>query len=471
MKYKNRYEKLLFLQRFIEKYVDKLKKAAPRFELGIKDLQSSALPLGHAAVRALSNPQQYPNSIKSNSLLIISNGHGEDVVASLIIKQLILLRQFNNIEVMPLVGDGQIFDNLKSLKVSKIGFQKVLPSGGFSNQSLKGFWNDLKEGMLIYLFKNWLELIKKPKDYKILAIGDLLPLFYAWTSKCEFGFIGTPKSDYTWMSGPGKSISDIYHKLKGSEWDPWELYLMKSHLCKFVIVRDEITSKNLNNHKVDAQFLGNPMMDFFQEKKIEKNIKDNYRKVILLIGSRFPEAYKNLDIFLAYLSDFYFPKKCLIFVPLSSNANIFEVEKQIIKHQFFRKDTSSFLFGEESVWFKNKMTLLLGKNKFNTWAYLAELGLANAGTATEQICGLGIPALSVPGKGPQFTKSFAMRQQRLLGGSVSLCDSKRIFHEKLLYLLENKQFRVSQGQIGKERMGTPGASKRIADIITSKLNS
>ena len=27
----------------------KRKKAAPRFELGIKDLQSSALPLGHAA--------------------------------------------------------------------------------------------------------------------------------------------------------------------------------------------------------------------------------------------------------------------------------------------------------------------------------------------------------------------------------------------------------------------------------------
>jgi hypothetical protein len=28
-------------------------KAAPRFELGVKDLQSSALPLGHAAVEAL----------------------------------------------------------------------------------------------------------------------------------------------------------------------------------------------------------------------------------------------------------------------------------------------------------------------------------------------------------------------------------------------------------------------------------
>jgi len=379
------------------------------------------------------------------------------------------LRKFNTIEVMPLVGDGKIFDNFISQEVTKIGSQKVLPSGGFSNQSLKGFWNDLKEGMLIYLIKNWLELIKKPKDYQILAIGDLLPLFYAWSSKCDFGFIGTPKSDYTWMSGPGNSISDFYHKLKGSEWDPWEMFIMNSHLCKFVIVRDQITSKNLNNKKIDAQFFGNPMMDFLQDKIIENDSIENYIKIILLIGSRFPEANNNLDIFLSYLNDFYFPRKCLIFIPLSSNANIFEVEKQIIKYKFFREKSSSFSFGEHSVWLKNKMTLLLGKNKFNNWAYLAEVGLANAGTATEQICGLGIPALSIPGKGPQFTQSFAKRQQRLLGGSVSLCESKDIFHKKLLYLLENKKFRVHQGQIGKERMGAPGASKRIAEFITSKL--
>ena len=154
---------------------------------------------------------------------------------------------------------------------------------------------------------------------------------------------------------------------------------------------------------------------------------------------------------------------------MSSNINIFEVQKKIIKYQFFRKKSSFFSLGQESVWLKNKMTLIVGKNKFNNWAYLAEVGLANAGTATEQICGLGIPALSLPGKGPQFTKSFAKRQQRLLGGSVSICERKDIFHEKLLYLLENKRFRFRQGQTGKERMGDPGASKRIADFIISKL--
>tara|TARA_Y100001978_G_scaffold136059_1_gene121613 strand:+ start:10 stop:747 length:738 start_codon:yes stop_codon:yes gene_type:complete len=244
---------------------------------------------------------------------------------------------------------------------------------------------------------------------------------------------------------------------------------MKSNLCKFVIVRDAITSKNLKNKKIDAQFFGNPMMDFLQDTMTNNEFINNYAKIILLIGSRFPEANNNLDIFLAYLSDFYFPKKCLIFIPLSSNADLFEVEKQIINYQFLRKKSLSFSLGEESVWYKNKMTLLLGKNKFNNWAYLAEVGLANAGTATEQICGLGIPALSVPGKGPQFTKPFAKRQQRLLGGSVALCENKNIFHEKLLNLLDNKKFRDRQGQIGKERMGAAGASKRIANFMISKL--
>ena len=101
----NRYSKLKFLERFIANSVERIKKAAPRFELGIKDLQSSALPLGHAAEKDESTHLKYPNSRKSNSLLIISNGHGEDVIASVIIKELLLLRKFKKIEVMPFVGD------------------------------------------------------------------------------------------------------------------------------------------------------------------------------------------------------------------------------------------------------------------------------------------------------------------------------------------------------------------------------
>ena len=89
MKLHTLYLKLKFLENFIIKCVKKLNKAAPRFELGIKDLQSSALPLGHAAEKDSIEPFYDLNSKMSHSLLIICNGHGEDVIASEIIKRLL----------------------------------------------------------------------------------------------------------------------------------------------------------------------------------------------------------------------------------------------------------------------------------------------------------------------------------------------------------------------------------------------
>ena len=42
-----------------------------------------------------------------------------------------------NIEGLPLVGNGDVFNSIKSKNFRKIGFLKELPSGGFSNQTLK----------------------------------------------------------------------------------------------------------------------------------------------------------------------------------------------------------------------------------------------------------------------------------------------------------------------------------------------
>ena len=207
-------------------------------------MQSSALPLGHAALKDSSGSFYDLNSKVSHSLLFISNGHGEDVIALEIIKRLLKKIKNKNIEVLPLVGNGDVFNSIKSKKFRKIGFLKELPSGGFSNQSLKGFLLDLCAGFLIDNLKNFLIVKKRSKqNCKIIAVGDCLPLFFAWCSGCEFSFIGTPKSDHTWSSGPGWAFSDFYHKLKGSEWDPWEMSLMASPRCKNLIMK---CSKNFN---------------------------------------------------------------------------------------------------------------------------------------------------------------------------------------------------------------------------------
>ncbi len=448
----------------------KFKKAAPRFELGIKDLQSSALPLGHAAGRD-SNESFYDlNSKAMHSLLFICNGHGEDVIASEIIKR--LLKKNKNIEVLPLVGNGDVFNSIKSKNFRKIGHLKELPSGGFSNQSLKGFLLDLFSGFLIDNLRNFLIVKKKSKQkWKIIAVGDFLPLLFAWSSECDFSFIGTPKSDHTWSSGPGWSFSDFYHKLKGSEWDPWEMFLMTSPRCKNLIVRDKITAKNLNRKNIHAKYLGNPMMDFVNTKNKKISNIISFKRIILLVGSRYPEALKNLDNFLECLQDFNLSKDLVILLPLSMNANLIKIQSYLKKYGYTKQSKVQFLIDEESVWEKNNKYVVIGKGKFNLWASMADVGLSNAGTATEQITGLGIPSLSLPGSGPQFTKSFAKRQSRLLGGSVLVCKNKKILLRRLNMLLKENVYRLDQAKIGKKRMGHSGASKKIVDSINSHLLS
>jgi len=408
----------------------------------------------------------YTNSKQSFSLLILSNGHGEDVIAFEIIKKLIKIRKFKKIEVLPLVGEGKIFDSLKAKEFQKIGFHKVLPSGGFSNQSLRGFLLDLCDGFLIDLIKNWLIIRSKTQEnYKIFAIGDLLPLFFAWSSNCRFGFMGTPKSDYTWSSGPGWSFSDLYHRLKGSEWDPWEISLMRSSRCDFVFMRDDITTRNLIKKRVRAIFLGNPMMDFIEFQNHDKSRISIHQKIILLIGSRYPEALRNFEVFLSCLDKFHTAKDLLIFVPLTNNSNNREINNILESHNFSQTNNNKFLLDEESTWRKQNKFLLLGCNTFNSWANLADVGIANAGTATEQLSGLGIPSLSLPGSGPQFTKEFANRQQRLLGGSVMVCKSRKVLISKLELLISNELLRNTQADVGRKRMGGKGASQRIVQYL------
>ena len=472
MKVYTLYLKLKFLENFIIKCVKKLNKAAPRFELGIKDLQSSALPLGHAAEKDSIESFYDLNSKVSHSLLFICNGHGEDVIASEIIKRLLKKIKNKNIEVLPLVGNGDVFNSIKSKNFRKIGYLKELPSGGFSNQSLKGFVLDLFAGFLIDNLRNFLLVKQKSKhNCKIIAVGDFLPLLYAWSSECDFSFIGTPKSDHTWSSGPGWDLSDFYHKLKGSEWDPWEMFLMKSPRCKNLIMRDKITANNLNKKNIDAKYLGNPMMDFVNatNEKISNII--SFKRIILLVGSRYPEALKNFDNFLNCLQDFDLSKDLLILLPLSINANVIQIQNYLNKYGFIKQSKVKFLIDEDSVWKKKDQYVVIGKGKFNLWANMAEVGLSNAGTATEQIAGLGIPSLSLPGPGPQFTKSFAKRQSRLLGGSVLVCKNKKILLKRLSLLLKEKVKRLEQAKIGKKRMGESGASKKIVDAINLHLLS
>jgi hypothetical protein len=103
-------------------------------------------------------------------------------------------------------------------------------------------------------------------------------------------------------------------------------------------------------------------------------------------------------------------------------------------------------------------------------AHACDLAIAMAGTATEQLVGLGKPVITVPGAGPQFTPAFAEAQTRLLGPSVVCLPADRaLVAAEVRSLLGDPARRAAIAANGRERMGPQGASQRISDAIAACL--
>jgi len=401
---------------------------------------------------------------------VISNGHGEDLIALKILEALHRLQPAWKLKVLPLVGQGSCFEAAADQGwLQRIGPGARLPSGGFSNQSLRALLSDLMAGLPLLTWRQWICLQKQRRTIAgILAVGDLLPLLMACSTHRAFGFIGTPKSDYTWSSGPGQALSDRYHALKGSEWDPWEWQLMKLRSCRLVAMRDRLTARGLRRHGVDAISPGNPMMDGL-EKTPPPACLERCRRVLLLCGSRMPEALSNFGRLISGLMQMPSPVPLAVLAALGSTPQQHELKDLLTSLGFRNCPPPSNALEAAECWVQGSVLLLLGPGRFQHWVAWAEAGVATAGTATEQMVGLGIPALSLPGRGPQFTRGFAKRQSRLLGGAVRTCKSEAELGRRLGQLLNDPLLQQEMGRVGRQRMGAAGGSEAIAREVILQL--
>ena len=449
---------------------DLREEAAPRFELGVKDLQSSALPLGHAAGREQTPCRDRISHEMPGRLLVLSNGHGEDLIALRVLQALHRRCPQLQIAVLPLVGEGSAYGAAEAAGVlQRIGPRRALPSGGFSNQSLRGLWSDLLAGVLGLSWRQW-RLVRRwgRRGDPVLAVGDLLPLLLAWSSGAPYGFIGTPKSDYTWASGPGRApLADGYHRLKASEWDPWEWALMARPRCRLVAMRDRLTARGLRRHGVAALAPGNPMMDGLTPEPLPALLLQR-RCLLLLGGSRMPEALGNVQRLLAALALMPGSEPLLVLAPCGSQPTPQQWDP-LLRGLGYAPTELPAGTGAAAAWARGTVLLLVGPGRFAAWAGHAQVALAAAGTATEQLVGLGIPALSLPGPGPQFKRGFARRQSRLLGGAVAVCASPQQLAQRLKLLLAELQLRAELGAIGRRRMGPAGGSAALARLLLQRL--
>ncbi len=446
-------------------------------------------------------------------LLCISNGHGEDVIARRILTPLRANDPNLHLAALPIAGTGRAY---QTAGIPIIGPTQVLPSGGFLNRDPKQLARDVQKGLLA-LTRSQLSTIKtwaKTGD-AILAVGDIVPLLFAYLSGLPYAFVGTAKSEYWLRDEQGKlPVTKLWDRLEGwsgSVYLPWERWLMSSDRCRAVFVRDALTAKQLQQLGVAARYEGNPMMDSLSPngkltdlltdlrvsasqtmsqqiqssllKKLEGsglNSPDKARAtalyvthkqqpvtpltIALLPGSRQPEAYENWENMLAAVPSLSaaFANRPLIL--LAAIAPSLSVEKLQASLSIWKSHSGSYpTFTHQNI------TLLLITDAYADCLEQSEIAIATAGTATEQFVGLGKPAVTLPGNGPQFTPAFATVQAKMLGPSVQMVSQADEIGGAIAKTIRDPDRLQLIYQNGKQRMGESGAGDRIAQQLTKAL--
>jgi len=388
-------------------------------------------------------------------ILILSNGHGEDLSGSLIAKQFV--KNGYVVHALPIVGKGKHY--IKE-KIKIIGKTREFSTGGIGYNSFRGRLTEIFGGEIFYLLKRlYLTFtIKKKYDY-FFVVGDIVPVLFAWVCKKDF---------FTYLV----AYSSHYEgKLKL----PWpSKFFLLSQKAKKIYTRDSLTANDLTLQlKKKVSFLGNPFMDKFFPRK--KELKKAEFSIGLFPGSRFPETLDNFVLILEVLealSDLrYFQKIEFNFaivnaLPSSKIREIFQnrgwLNLEQVKEKYFLKFQYKTL--EVNIYWNN----------FEEILFKSRCCISMAGTAAEQAIGLGKPVIQIEGKGPQFTKSFAEAQRRLLGKYVFCASNYKDKNDqinqtikliiKVIYLIKlNKKFMISCNENAKKRLGESKACLKMVD--------
>ena len=396
-------------------------------------------------------------------LLLISNGHGEDVSGALL--GIELQRIGHQVEAFPFVGKGNAYQNVG---IQIHGFRKEFSTGGIGYTSLIGRFTELIQGQIFYLFSSLFLLLNMASSYDLLiVVGDVVPLFAAWLSKRKIAvYLVAYSSHY-----------------EGKLRLPWPASIcLKSNRVLEIYSRDDLTAKDLTiqlNRPV--AFLGNPFMDPVLTPK--NQFPKKVFRLGILPGSRRPELDQNLLMILRVL-------KCLpnSFVSDANFSFDLALVNSIRDEEFIALVShygwSAFKQSFNTIFLElinGTSYLKVHRNSFAELLQSSDLLLCMAGTAAEQAVGLGKPVIQLPGKGPQFTSSFAEAQRRLLGKTVfcaeekysnkrNLClDTANLIVEISSNLIKDSQFKEACLKKGLSRLGEKGGTKRIAASINDLI--
>ncbi|MBE7382882.1 MAG: hypothetical protein F6J95_015890 [Leptolyngbya sp. SIO1E4] len=400
-------------------------------------------------------------------VLFLSNGHGEDLNATLVLRALAHLVPEIEAAAMPIVGTGRAY---RKLGVPIIGPTQQLPSGGFNYINVGrllnpvNWWRDtnpvslLKDLFAGLIGLTWKQL-RAVRRYSqscdlLFATGDVVPILFArLTGRPFLVFLVSTSSYYE-----GKARLPLL-----TQW------ALRSPQCHQIFTRDRYTAQDLQQRGFNqTRFLGYPIMDMLTPTGKPLQCVPPAALIALLPGSRLPEAQTNLGLMLKLCEAIAALRPAYFHAALVPSFTAEHLQTLAHTHGWDATHPGGLK--------KAGMTVHYHYDAFADILHQCDLVVGMAGTAVEQAVGLGKPVVQIPGHGPQFTYLFAEAQMRLLGISVLMVGNRPATHhtlmtaaEKIDQTLNDPAYLQQCGVNGRERVGPPGGSKAIARAVLNTL--
>ena len=381
-------------------------------------------------------------------ILLLSNGHGEDLSGSLLGSALRALG--HEVTALPLAGLGRPYSQAK---IHLLGSSHEFSTGGIGYTSLRGRLTELIQGQILYLLRRLLRLLRHAHRFDlIVVVGDVIPVIAAWLTR-------RPVATYL------VAYSSHY---EGQLRLPWPCGPMLSgrHFLA-IFSRDQLTADDLSEQLArPVQFLGNPFMD--PVLAATEPLARAQHRIGLLPGSRLPELEANLQLLLKMSAQL--PDNMGISLELALVSSLDD------KGLSRCANAVGWQLQEGRLERQGAPAVQVHRGAFQAVLQHSDLVISMAGTAAEQAVGLAKPVLQLPGQGPQFTASFAEAQRRLLGPTVfcapgdsgsrdNLSASAQLALQLLERIVHDRDFQHQCQNEALRRLGKSGGGLRMASAI------
>ena len=361
-------------------------------------------------------------------ILFITNGYGEDSVGAEIIRR---LPPELSAEAYPTLGPGKAYAGICPV----VGPRAHLSSEG-SRVARGTVTKDIATGGLGTLLPGlrFMRSVRDAYDH-VVVIGDFIGVLGCWLA----GIRGITYLD-VYKTGYGRPYSGIERRI-----------IAKT--CRRVFNRSPQLAETLKAIGVDAVAAGNVMMDTITAGDYAAGIRrSRLQAVTLLPGSRDQTA-----------ANFAVQAAALRLIPEDDRPDIFLALAGSVTLDELAKAAGLQVSGDRLT---GDITVHTARGAMRNMVEVSDLVLSQAGTATIQSLGLGVPAITFTRRSDRM-KRF-LEENRLFGGARLLStddpvDLARVTHRLLRDAAELNRL----GKIGRGRIGSPGVIGKIIAAISA----